>query len=365
MAYDGTPVLAESPLENGQWTGQFTGKEGNKGYQYYDATTGQYRKVPLADYYAMRDDTGWFQNKDGEFVHGIKPAESYDAGQGIIQEGKDPDPYVYNPANDNPDFTTGRGDTAPDVTFGGGYVDGGTGDNFQEGAYDPTEQPGYRPPSVGDSTSWDWGQFGSNNPTGVDNAPPYSTDFTLGEDSPWGNEGTPGGNEEFYNKQFNNLTRQSQAHQQQQMAAGIRRQMAAENPREATEMDWSWANNGQGLPNVDVAGSSDEPRYNLREGFDTNTTNYEIMQAALGAGWNDNDSGYPVGPDNPQLTGTNWANATNPNDLYASMPQGADETWSEMLRKGMNYAFTDGNIESPTGGGPVAAPGYALPIGSK
>jgi hypothetical protein len=363
--YKGTPVLAEDPLENGQWTGQFTGEGGNKGYQYYDANTGEYRKVPIDQ---MPEDGGWFINRDGEHVWGLSGDNTYQNRDGTRVEGKDPNPYVYNPANDDPNFTTGRGDTPEDLRLGGGYVDGGTGNNFQEGAYDPTEQRDYvAPNSAGDNTSWDWSQFQSSLPRSPD-APPYSANFTLGEDSPWGNAGTPGGNEDFYNKQFNNLTAQSQASQNGAISAAMRRQAASENRPEAPAMDWSWANNGQGLPTVQVQGESggnDGSRYSLREGFDSDTTNYEIMQAALGSGWNDNDSGYPVGPNNPQLSGTNWANASNPNDLYASMPQGADETWAEMLRKGMNYAFVDSNIESPAGGGPVAAPGYASPIGSK
>jgi hypothetical protein len=363
MAYDGTPVKSNTQLENGQWTGEFTGANGNKGYQYYDAASGNYVKVPLSD---MPDDGGWYVNNQGEYVYGTQPAEKhYNTNTETYQEGPDPfagvreqipgeptgngvpaspidnpnyDPDAaypeFNPVPSDPDYADG-------VTFGEGGGGGGGG-----------------------NSSWDWSKFQSSLPVSPD-APPYSSDFTLGEDSPWGNEGTPGGNAEFYNQQFNNLNRQSQNHQKGQVAAALRRMAASQNPQEAPEMDWSWANNGQGLPEVQVQGDAGSPRYGLREGFDTNTTNYEIMNAALGAGWADQDSGYPVGPDNPQLSGTNWANATSPTDLYASMPAGADATWSDMLRKGMNYAFTDNNIESPTGGGPIAAPGYASPIGSK
>jgi hypothetical protein len=294
---------------------------------------------------------GQWNNIMGGGYGASEPDGTLGQGTGHLTPGGASGQGVYDPNNPYVGDVDENGDYVPGVDI-----------------FKPNKGPGPDPTSNtggGSNTSWDWSNFGSSLPQAGEGAPPYTPDYTLGEESPWGTEGSEGGNNEFYNKQFNNLTRQSQAHQGQQFAAGLRRLASEQNPKEAPAMDWSWVNNGQGLPEVSVQGEVGSPRYGLREGFTGDTTNFEIMNAALGAGWNDNDGGYPISADNPQLTGTNWANATSPSDLYASMPEGADPTWAQMLRKGMNYTFTDSNIESPAGGGPVAAPGYASPIGSK
>jgi hypothetical protein len=408
-------------------TGSFTGRKGNEGWAYYDPATDQYVRV-TAD---QKNDAGKmyaYTNKYGDQVWGLKPEGGfYDVniqgesslaqtdpfyGKGEYIKGPDtgtpvpsdpvPNPD-YDPNNppgyddlpdggldvffgdtpndgsddyfyDNPNYGDndsggGGGDfiydddgnltSNPDNAMGGGGGGGGGGTSGGSGVYNG---------GTGGNTSWDWSKFESRNPTSPD-APPYEANFTLGEDSPWGNEGTPGGNAEFYNKQFNNLTRQSQAHQQQQLAAGIRRSVAAQNPQEPPQMDWSWANNGEGLKTVreagqNAAGNATLPGYSLREGFTAGeTTNYDIMQAAINAGRFDDTSGYPLSPDNPQLSGTNWSSGANPQDLYSQIPEGADPTWSNMIRNSMDYAFRNSEgKETPAGGGPTAAPGYAYPI---
>ena len=249
-------------------------------------------------------------------------------------------------------------------------VNGGGGDPFRPpsggggggGGGDP-----FRPPSgnVPDSVfnnpkNWE-NLYGS--PAQTD----FRTDFRLGEDSPWGNEGVEGGNSDFYRQQLNNLRAQEQGYQQSAIGAALRRDAESRNPAQMPADPWSWAYGGKGLPEVRVAGGTiDNPTaYSLRSYVQPGeTSNADILRKY---------GGFDAGnmerwlADNEQFENQyNWSRASNPQDLINNLSRDPAELATsnyDFLSKIYNNMFVQQGIETPEGGGPSAAPGYALPIG--
>ena len=366
MAYDGTPVESRQPLENGQWTGEFTGKEGNKGYQYYDAATGAYYKVPLSD---LPSDAGWFMNRQGEYVYGISPDVTHSDDQmgGIEREGSDPFFGKREQA-----FGPDTGTSVPS-----GPVDNPNYDpNAGYAPNEPLPNQGGDPfsPKGGGSanTSWDWSQAQPGKFSFSDLPPTpegYSIDYTLGQDSPWGQSGAEGGNSDFYGQQFNNLLREGQLQKGGEIASAIRRQAADAAPRQEMGDPFAWANGGQGIAPAQAAGGTQEnpTAYSLRSTITPGeTTNADIMR--MFAGEDASKWLQPVddGTGNNWETSTGWSNARDPNKLinnYLSPDLHNDSR--ELLSSVFNKMFVQQGIETPEGGGPTASPGYALPVNAR
>jgi len=198
-------------------------------------------------------------------VYGLKPPTTHQqiapgTDEGWTRAGSDPNwkPTV-NPDDHgvvlNPDGTIGTRTPSNVPDWGGSsshdrdgnLIPGGTGD---PGTYGPGGTKNWTPVN----NSWDWSKFGGNRGTqtvdsgglpttgsGLSGKTPPST----GPKGPW----LPGAtNDEYYSRQFRAITEQRNAHQEAQKAAAIRAAAAAAAPQQAIRTDWSWANNGAGLP---------------------------------------------------------------------------------------------------------------------
>ena len=380
---------------NPYYTGTFTGRKGNEGQAVWNPETNQIEKYTKEDWLDKsrdyRRETGeniahFYTNKYGEDVYGIRPEETYTGmkpgGESWLIAGPNPNagnqPRISDPINntpvprmiDNPIYRpedvvdpflpTPEG--GPKITYPGS---GGSGETEQGGG-DP-----FRPPSgsVQDSVfnnpkNWEEA-FGS--PTATD----FRTDFRLGEDSPWGNEGVEGGNRDFYRQQLNNLRAQEQNYQESAIGAALRRQAAANQPAELPADPFDWAYGGKGLPTVGVAGGTvDNPTaYALRSYVQPGeTSNADIVRK-----YGDFDTGNLerwLAPneqgETPWENQYNWSRASNPQDLINTLSRDPAELATsnyDYLSRIYNNMFVQQGIETPEGGGPSAAPGYALPIG--
>ncbi len=223
---------------------------------------------------------------------------------------------------------------------------------------------GYKPRA---NTSWDWTKVGGGTGTQtVDSgglpsagsglsgkAPPSS-----GPKGPW----LPGAtNDEYYSRQFRAITEQRNAHQEAQKAAALRAQAAAANPAPVQPTDWSWARNGKGLPAVDVAPTGQQ--WNRASWVKPGeTTIADIFRQYMGSGGSaDNLTGFDINA--PHLQDTGWSTVNNPTDLTRlAIGTGGSGNYWDFQNKAIQNMFTQTGVETPEGGGPTAAPGYALPI---
>jgi hypothetical protein len=397
---------------NPKHTGSFIGRKGNQGYAYWDSDKGEYVKVksPNGSWERknnrlFRDSSGeegldmiWYTNRHGDMVRGTRPEQSYkkDMGNGLGSkriEGIDPDwqPSIQPDRNGmGDDGSTRRPDNVDDWQGSGTHdidgnpIPGSQGDPSSNPNLDQNGGGGNNSNNGGayyagnGNTSWDWGDFESNLPQASEFAPPYTPDYTLGEESPWGNSGVEGGNDEFYRTQFNNLNRQNQAQQTQAIAAAVRRQFANQNPAEPAPIDWSWANNGQGLPEVVMAGGTiDNPTAPSVQEWITpgETTNYEIATRYGGDFANKDYAGQSfeqklnswMNPNNPGNydwnVDTNWSKGLSAQGLVNKLPGDLVSDNVEFLSDIYNSMFDEYGVNTPEGGGATAKPGYALPVG--
>ena len=90
-------------------------------------------------------------------------------------------------------------------------------------------------------------------------------------------EGFAGQHKPFYDTQFRNLLAQQQNFQDDQIRAAMRRQAAQDNPMQPSPVDWSWANQGQGLPDVQVSTGREQA---LNFGLGPNATNRQVIDRA-------------------------------------------------------------------------------------
>lgn len=403
---------------NPKHTGTFIGRKGNEGFAYWDSEKGKYEKVAntnkswtSANKKLFRESGGekgldliWYTNKYGDRVYGTRPEKSYkkDMGNGLGGErieGIDPDwqPSVQPDRNGmGDDGGTRRPDNTDDWEGSGTHdidgnpIPGSQGDPSSNPNLDQNGGGGNNSNNGGagyggnGNTNWDWSEFESNLPQVSEFAPPYTPDYTLGQESPWGNSGVEGGNDEFYRTQFNNLSRQNQAWQTQALGAAIRRKFNAQNRPEPTPTDWSWANNGQGLPEVVMAGGTvDNPTAPLVQEWITpgETTNYEIAKKYGRTGtWGPgdesgqskfNDWTAPGAGGAPWETQYNWGKSASSQNLIDKLNLGTEPYGTGEVSQGnydwlsniYNQMFDEYGVNTPEGGGATAKPGYALPVG--
>ena len=398
MAKD-NPEWADPWAANPYYTGEFTGRKGNEGMAIWNPETNQIEKYTADEFKRLsrdyRDDTGEnmtspYYNKYGEFVFGYRPENTFNSmvnGEGVTMAGRDPNagnrPSIPDPNNNTPvPWTIPNPEYRPDdvidpfnppdsgpeqpviVYPGSGGPSAPVGGSGGSGGGDP-----FRPPSgsVQDSVfdnpkNWE-AAFGS--PVETD----FRTDFRLGEDSPWGNEGVEGGNRDFYRQQLNNLRAQEQNYQESAIGAAMRRKAAADAPAQTPDDPWGWAYGGKGLPTVGVAGGTmDNPTaYALRSYVQPGeTSNADILRK-----YGDFDTGNMerwLADNSDWENKYNWSRANNPQDLINTLSRDPAELATsnyDFLSRVYNDMFVQQGIETPEGGGPSAAPGYAIPIGVK
>ncbi len=217
--------------------------------------------------------------------------------------------------------------------------------------------------SGGPGGQWNWGDWSQGAPSlegggGYDPNDYAFQRYVPGQESPWGIPEIEGGNKDFYRNQFINLLQNDQNFQNQELAAAIRREHAAANPLPKAKLDWSWAN----LPEVQTAQKAADgqeyvwnPASWLQPGV---TTNYDIWSRSVAAGKNQPNS--LVDPNSADMKALNWAYG-NPEQLTSQVGH-ADPSWLSQLQNAWNNAWTRADVTPPPGGGPTAAPGYALPV---
>lgn len=423
----------EDPWEaNPYHTGSFTGRKGNKGKAVWNPITQKIEKMTLEEYQDMtsayRKEHGEkmiipYENVFGENVFGYRPEETHmgmtPAGESTLISGPDPfagnRPTINNPVNNtpvpdmipNPDFDPDQVPKAPPPQEGGPafvYPYGGkpkdawdkkissftpeeyeewtknVNKTLEENNSDPWEAPtgGVLGSVFDDFKNWDSG-YGEPDQTN------FSTDFRLGEDSPWGNKGIEGGNRDFYRKQLNNLRAQEQGYQDQSIAAALRRHAAANQPAELPADPWSWAYGGKGLPEVKVGGgtiepdsgggdpflppSGNPPAYSLRSNIiPGETSNADIARLYSNKS---EDELRPWFEDQMDKHGSSWENQYNwslagsPQELISTLSSNTDLLAAEnydWLSKMYTDMFIQEGVETPEFGGPSPAPGYATPI---
>ena len=254
---------------------------------------------------------------------------------------------------------------------------GGTPPPSGSGGTPPPSGSGGTPPPSGDGDPWVPPSYGVEGSV-FDNqfnwnsgeAPPaFQTEYWLGEDAPWGNAGVAGDNASFYKQQLNNLRAQEQGYQESAIGAALRRQAAANQPAELPADPFDWAYGGKGLPTVGVAGGTmDNPTaYALRSYVQPGETSNADIIRKYGAFDTGNMERWLA--DNSDWENKyNWSRANNPQDLINTLSRDPAELATsnyDFLSRIYNDMFVQQGIETPEGGGPSAAPGYALPIGAR
>jgi hypothetical protein len=357
--------------------------DNNQGYTLYNPETGQYESYAMPDNVNGRNPfvpgsgiTSWYYTPEGDMVLGFNPSRASTVDDGtstgtkvVAAPPQNPPPPpvtppvtppVEPPVSVDPPVPVGP-PTKPTVSFPD---------------YPPTDYTNVPPPD-GDGTfvkgnppadtTWDWDYFrekaGGDRMWGG-----YDVDYQAferyqpGMDSPWGMNNIEGNNFDFYQQQFVNLLRDEQGFDARQRESQRRAQDAYDNPYEAIEMDWSWANNGQGLPEVSVStGEVPAQSYGLSNSFTTDTTNTQVLETLKGLNIFNNEQDQAnftawLGNGSEDLN-TNWVNQmNNPENNYADQ----------------RYNFSEGNdftgrifdsIYNPLPLGPVAPKGYAQPVG--
>ena len=239
-----------------------------------------------------------------------------------------------------------------------------------DGSFDP-----WTPSASGSRPSWNWDYFKPKAP-GDSGWGGYDADYGVferyqpGQDSPWGMPDVMGGNQEFYQQQFNNLLRDEQDYRTRQRAAQLRAQEAAENPSENINFDDMWAS--MGITPVQAAGSDAQGNptawnWNSALGDVSGKTNAQILASAQNllskADYDKLLEGYAN--DDKWQTSTYWQSFDNPEALKEAWIANQGPLSPEWQTPNMNLfdvLFTNSQYTTPAGGGPSAAPGYALPI---
>lgn len=191
-------------------------------------------------------------------------------------------------------------------------------------------------------------QFGANQP---DFGDMWTRQFDIGE-------GFSGRNKEFYDTQFSNLLAQQQGFQDNQLLAAMKHQNAVNNPQQPTAVDWSWANGGQGLPEVNVAG---QPSWALQHGLGPDATNLDVINRVYPTLSVDAQDFWTRHMENPDaansLQTAGFVNAGSPEALIRS--SNLDPSAQPYLNELAMAIYR--NTTPQTGPGNVPA-GYAAPI---
>lgn len=241
----------------------------------YDPNTGETHMLSNEDVFRLnnesRNETGqqrfaWYYTPEGVRVYGHRPEQSYFDPQlegrvvGINPSPPAPSPPRYTHGDHWDDYAGVDPNHPREVANGG---DGWTDPNWQPNP--PPAGGGTQAPPVSWQPNPQTPQFGANQP---DFGDMWTRQFDIGE-------GFSGRNKEFYDTQFSNLLAQQQGFQDNQLLAAMKHQNAVNNPQQPTAVDWSWANNGQGLPEVVVAG---QPNWVLNRGLGPDATNQQVLE---------------------------------------------------------------------------------------
>jgi len=254
---------------------------------------------------------------------------------------------------------------------------------------------GTQPPPEGDGSTvlwrgqgsrpnWNWDFFQPKSP-GAGEWGGYDQDYGVfsryqpGQESPWGMPDIEGGNKEFYQQQFNNLLRDEQGFRNQQRAAALRG-VVSENQRQADFdngvgpgndpefFDKMWEDMDI-TPNKAVFGDPDAPLvYTPREGITKGMNNVDFFNiASQYAGFtpeelDDWQRFFKEGDSTRE--GSGWSRFDSPEEaIRETIPQAMSPEWSDRVSQLLRSAYTRNDLTTPKGGGPTAAPGYALPVG--
>ena len=363
--------------------------DNNQGYTLYNPETGQYESYAMPDNVNGRNPfvpgsgiTSWYYTPEGDMVLGFNPSRASTVDDGTSTGTK----VVAAPPQNPPPPPVTPPVTPPvqppieppvELPVEPPYVPPPTKPTVSFPDYPPTTYTNVPPPTgIGTflegnppaDTTWDWDYFrekaGGDRMWGG-----YDVDYQAferyqpGMDSPWGMNNIEGNNFDFYQQQFVNLLRDEQGFDARQRESQRRAQDAYDNPYEAIEMDWSWANNGQGLPEVSVStGEAPAQSYGLGNSFTTDTTNAQVLETLKGLNVFNNEQDQAnftawLGNGSEDLNRSGWVNQmNNPENNYADQ----------------RYNFSQGNdftgrifdsIYNPLPLGPVAPKGYAQPVG--
>ena len=389
---DMSPYSLVSPNENNfALEGQTSGTWDNlKGWTLWNPEIGEFQSysdpgsaagIGVNDFNPGNGVTGYYYNHLGEFVLGIMPSASTTIK--LDNPTGEHDGYIaLPPSNQSPvQPPTGQPPTGQPPT--GGPPTGGPPTGQPPGTFTPT-QPGEVPPPSTDpnfypeqppaDTSWDWDYFKNKNEG--DNAwGGYDVDYGAferyqpGQDTPWGMPSVEGGNDEFYQQQTANYMRDQQGFLNRQRNSQRAAYEAESNPYEnwmAGENDWSWANNGKGLPTVTMGGGEPPPQtFKLRQGFTRDTSNLGILNSlsSLAAFSSEADQEKITNWSQSDANGVNpsdqfnWARQNSPDDFIQGFGSSLGAENKPFLTKIMN------NLYVGSGTGPQAPSGYANPVG--
>lgn len=189
-------------------------------------------------------------------------------------------------------------------------------------------------------------------------------------------------NQAFYNNQFQKLLQQDADFEAKTLQAQQSRDAAFNAPKEPwnpLETDWSWANDGQGLPDVVVNdrtsyetsnGTSNEnsdidPTYSLNFGLTKDSSNRDILNAVRGLKEYQNEGSQEqfnnwIGSQD----GSNfdWANIANPANVFKDTnPEVLTYENQAFIQSVYDNIYKDNNTSNSVGSRPVAAYGYANP----
>jgi hypothetical protein len=195
--------------------------------------------------------------------------------------------------------------------------------------------------------------------------------YQPGGESPWGNPQQGGGNNQFYQQQFANLLQGDQNFQAQQQQSQLAKAAAIRDRPESEPFDYDamWAGRGV-TPSQTVQGDGDNTySWNRIPGITPGeTTNRELVNL-IGSvdGFTEEEMGHwsQLFKENPnQVDSLKWAQYTDPMEGIANTPSGLEGGWPDRFATLYNSAFNRADLTTPAGGGPTAAPGYALPVGA-
>ena len=307
---------------------------------YYDAGATQFG---MDDSYKKADGTYDYSRLSRERGAAMDAGSPYEGSGGLVFGGVN---TGQAPTVDNPT-------PVPDTDFAGGMPGGVTQRN---------------------DGSWDWSGFGSGGNsgavTGVD--PGYQSTDWGGQESPWQGGGQ---NQDFYNQQFGQLLGQGKDFQQQQQQAEAMRQQTSANPPSAPNYEDMWA--GMGVtPSQAVQGGPDNPyTWDLMSGAEAGqTTNRDLVNMVGGQdGFSQKEMGYwddfwkadqSVDAQGRSVGDrTNWSSFGDPTSGISNIDPGLNEGWQDRFSTLFNTIYNRSDLTTPEGGGPTAAPGYALPVG--
>jgi len=183
----------------------------------------------------------------------------------------------------------------------------------------------------------------------------YQSSYVPGQDSPWGQPDQPGGNEDFYRQQFNNLLTEEQAFQNAELASAFRRQNSQDNRQDNLMSDpFSWTQ----LPERAVGV---EQEWTSREGITPGMSNqavFEVLRPTLEGETEEWFERMLMGSEDIQNS-TNWSRAQGGPGAMIAADTTTDPSNMPYVQNFWNAYFRPTN--QTVGPGTVPA-GYAAPI---